>query len=254
MATDTPFVQLSSLQRLKPHLGTCSHVNENLYVGLHKLKYLELKIQPSAQCVIDMIDFSPLVSLTNFKYTHDYTASDDHTKIQTLNSLNSSLQTFELYLVDDTVRLNSTTFESLSKWKESLQELTLFCISSYGNIQIEGSPFQWFPQLQRLQILGTSTTASWTSPKNTFRGLANLKEVHLNDLSLGDDIAADILNTPAMQSLKVLDLAHNEIRKLRSPVWGMISDMATLETIDLSSSTANAAFVVDMDFLVTNLI
>ena len=237
MTTDTPFVLLSSLQYLTLSLGTCSHVNENLFVGLGKLKYLQLRIEESSQCtyIINRIDFSPLVSLSNFKYHRDYTTPDDYTQIQALNSLNSSLQTLELYLGESTVRLNSTTFESFSKWKESLKELNLFCTLAYGYILIEGSPFQWFPQLQLLAIRGSvDITSSWTSPKNTFAGLANLKEVYLNGLSLDDFTAADILNTNAMQSLKVLDLANNKLTKVDSPVWGKINDMSTLETIDLS--------------------
>ena len=249
MTTDTPFVQLSSLQHLGLKILTCSHVNENLFVGLDKLKYLELDKEPSHRlgCIID---FSPLVSLTNFRYYFDDTADSIDSKVQTLISLNSPLQTVELYTNSPNARVNSSTFESLPKWKESLQELTLNCRIIRGNIQIEGSPFQWFPQLQRLHILDQATTASWTYPENTFKGLANLKEVHLNNLNIGDYIATRVLNTSVMHSLKVLDLSINDIGHI-TPLY-KICDLKTLETIDLSDSTIDRFVGIDFVILFSN--
>ena len=210
LTTDTPFVHLSSLQHLDLGLwNRCNYVNESLFVGLDKLKYLKLTIGFTGPisppgCIID---FSPLVLLTNFTYGMVDKALDIHTKIQTLNSLNSSLQTLDLEVKSDTVKLNSTTLESLSKWKKSLQELTLRIYASERvSIQIEGSPFQWFPQLQRLHIQGTTSNAGsttfWNYPENAFKGLANLKEVHLNYLGIGAVIAAHVLKTSALYSLE----------------------------------------------------
>ena len=233
MTTDTPFVQLSSLQYLELAITTCNHVNENLFVGLDKLKYL--KLEPlQLGCIIK---FSPLVSLTVFKYSNDNTAFDIDTKIKNLDSLNSSLQSLELWSSVTPVRVNSTTLESLSKWRKSLQELTLYCSLTYGNLQIEGFPFQWFPQLQRLRILGVQgepTTTSWRDPKNTFEGLVNLKEVRLNGIGITDSIASLVLNTTAMHSVKVLDLASNKIDTYDG--LEEIRDLTTLETIDLTDS------------------
>ena len=233
LTTEPPFVQLSSLQFLTLELLTCINVSEILFVGLDQLTNLLLITN---RCTID---FSPLISLTTLSY--QYKAPYNHAQIpNTLNSLNSSLQSLELWLRASYGRVNSTTFESLPKWKESLQNLTIGWTYIGGvDIVIEGSPFQWFPQLKRLQIQGYGATSSWTDPKNTFQGLASLKEVHLIELSIKDSLAASVLSTPVMSSLQVLNLAKNEIGD-SNELWNMIHDMSTLETIDLSRRADNS--------------
>ena len=245
MITYTPFIQLSSLQHLELRLedpNSCNYVNESLFLGLDKLKYLRLKVHcTTGLCKLEcIIDFSPLISLTNLSYDHK-DLPDSYTYIQTLNSLNSSLETLELYPFFSTVWLNSSTFESLPKWRESLTELNIYIGFYLCNIQIEGSLFKWFPQLQRLRIEGyrgadEDSTTSWTYPENIFKGVANLKEVHLNFLDIGGVTAAHILNTPATYSLKVLDLANNKLTDKFDDLYLKIRELRMLETLSLSNS------------------
>ena len=207
MTTYNPFAQLSSLQHLDLKLQTCNGVNESLFVGLDKLKHLRLS--NNYRCIIDL---SSLVSLTYLRYDN---WDKSHTYIHIFNSLNSSLQTLQIHYPYP-VRFNLTTFESLPKWKESLRELKMYLgFVSYDNFQIEGSPFKWFPQLQLLQIQGLSiphgSASSWASPEDTFKGLANLTEVHLNYLGIDNSVADHVLSSFADYPLKVLNLAHNNI-------------------------------------------
>ena len=238
VTTESPFVQLSSLKHLELKVDTCNRVNEKLFSGLDKLNYLELTNHGG--CIID---FSPLVSLTYLSYEGVYPA-DIQICIQPLNSLNSPLRTLELRFVFFLiVRFNSTTFKSLPKWKESLQELKIRVYYEETDIEIEGSPFKWFSQLHLFCICGDSTggsTVSWHSPEKTFLGLSNLQEIHLNYLNINDNIAYDVLSTFVMYnySLEVLDLAHNGIQLLHieSSILGKIYSMSTLETIDISNN------------------
>ena len=232
--TYTPFVQLSSLRYLVLKLANCNHVNRSFFTGLGKLKRLIL-VSETLGCALYL---RPLVSLTHLSYYSWDTLVNCHTCIQVLKSVNSVLQTLRLYFYVSTVRLNSTTFESLPKWKESLQELSI-CIYrtvSPRNIDIEGSPFIWFKRLKRLRIQGPPEVATptfyWPSPVNTFKGLTNLKEVHLNYLNINDDIANDVLNTFTNYSLEVFDLAHNDIPP--GSIANGFRSLPTLKTIDLS--------------------
>ena len=158
LTTHTPFVQISSLQHLELDIWTCSHVNESLFVGLDKLQYLEL-ITPY-ECNI-VIDFSSLISLSYLSYS-DEAALDSQSYINSLNSLNSPLISLELHFDFVTTIFNSETFKSLPKWKESLQELVIYCegLAVHAKVQIEGSPFQWFPQLRVLRIRGAFASTS----------------------------------------------------------------------------------------------
>ena len=122
--------------------------------------------------------------------------------MENLNSLNSRLQSLELGFYFCTVRFNSTTFQSLPKWKDSLQELKIYFSSS--DIQIEGSPFKWFSELHLLSmcdlilLIPFGSAISWHSPENTFVGLSNLKEVYLNHLNINDKTAYNLLSTFVM--------------------------------------------------------
>ena len=142
------------------------------------------------------------------------------------------------------VRFNSTTFKSLPKWKESLQELSLYIDYplQLSNIDIEGSPFKWFTQLQRLRIQGRrppdTSTVYWTSPENTFKNLTNLKELHLNYLNIHDDISDAVLKTIADYALEMLDFAHNSI--LTNFISNKIGNIPTLKTIDLSHNLGSS--------------
>ena len=134
------FVQLSSLQHLELLIASCHDVNEKLFSGLVNLSSLKLTMMYATDCSIDL---SPLTALTHLSYQNTCPwTSNIHTCIQTLNSLNSPLQTLELHLdCFCFATFNSDTFESLPKWKESLQELRIYSESANG-MQIEGSPFQ----------------------------------------------------------------------------------------------------------------
>ena len=233
MKTYTPFVQLSSLQYLNLQRSTCSYVNGSFFVGLGNLKHLVLT-NDVVDCVLD---FSPLVSLTRLTYFATYGLRDFYTHIQPLKSLDSPLQTLELYFTISSVRFNSTTFESLPKWKESLQELNIYPSVQF-NIRIEGSPFKWFPKLQRLTIQGfpdpeLTINISWTSPVDTFKGLTNLSELNLNYISIDAHIAYAVLSAFANSSLKTLDLAYNNIYVNYSIVC-KIGSISTLKTINVS--------------------
>ena len=249
--TDTPFIQLSSLQELELAFTSCIHVNEKLFAGLGKLKYLKIQdygtlISGKLKMLKCIVNFSPLVSLTYLRYWQPLVND------LKLYSLNSPLLTMELHNDFKSLWINSSTFESLPKWKESLQELSIYYEYPFsGQITIEGSPFKWFPQLQRLRIRGFpptfGSTTSWTSPGNIFKGLANnLKEVHLNYLNIDEYIAYDLITTfTTYNSLKVLDMKNNEIYPgfIKYPaMMANIRKITTLETIDFSDNEAGVSY------------
>ena len=210
--TDTPFVHLSSLKHLELELdlNTCNY-NENLLKGLAELNYLKLTGGLYIlKCPSD-IDFSPLVSLTYLEWD-DWISFLSHGPIQTLNSLNSPLKTL-IWDISSYYRwttVDSSTFKLLPKWRESLQELHVYI---HSNIQINGSPFTWFPELRVLRVrCHPDLVTIWTHPKDTFKNLTNLEEVHLNHLNINDSVVYDLLGTFGMyNSVKVLDLSYNII-------------------------------------------
>ena len=258
VTTESPFIQLSYLNHLELHLYT-PKFNKTLFCGLSNLRYLKLIVQLPL-----LIDFGHLVSLTNLSLKYAlpnswyYYSPDSRVYLQSLNSLNSPLDALELHYPCYT--LDSTTFEALPNWKESLKALSLHCDDPYagdpftydsygdlGDIQvvIEGSPFKWFPRLYLLRMERHSRTfvsISWTSPRNTFIGLANLKEVYLNYLNIDDNTARDMLSTFVMfnYSLNVLDLAYNSLTFIRFKLSeDIFCKIPTLETIDLSITEAD---------------
>ena len=187
------------------------------------------------------MDYSPLVSLTHLRYYISY--SDVFVCMQLLKTLDSPLQTLDLhfYFVD-TFELNSTTFEVLPKWKESLQELNIYFESPPHSFYITGSPFKWFLQLQRLRLMintllpvdNFSPSVSWTYALNTFKGLTNLKEVHLNHLNIDTYVSVAAQSTFADYPLEVLDLSHNIIPIGFTTTTSKIGSIPTLKILDLS--------------------
>ena len=247
ITTDTPFIQLSSLQYLSIHLRPCNHVSKSLFVGLDKLKYL------SSDC---FQDYSPLVSLTYLSYYIRKAVPDTlfiGIHIQSLNTLSSLLQTLDLHFLNS-AEFNSTTFEALPKWKESLQELNIYFEHwSSCNIHIKGSPFKWFLQLQRLRIGAFPApsenfrpTVTWTYPLNTFKGLPNLKELHLNYLNIDAIISLAVQITCTDYPLEVLDLAHNIIATGYTSA-GKISSIPTLKILDLSHNFDGQHHQISLD-------
>ena len=228
--TNTPFVYLSSLQHLELDLRTCNY-NEKLFTGLEELSYLKLDDWGIYKCLGD-IDFGPLVSLTYLEWYH-VTSPERNGPIQTLNSLNSPLQTLSLNLfLFKKLTVNSSTFELLPNWRESLQELH---VNFHFHITINGSPFTWFPELSVLRLsCQTNLSTIWTSPKDTFKNLKKLKEAHLNYLNMNDSVIYDVLGTFGMyNSLKVLDLSNNI---LEYPNLNPICNLSALEELYLLSN------------------
>ena len=226
MVTDTPFIQLSSLRHLELRIMFCDHINERLFVGLGKLKYLAVSVDFDVSC-LNVMNFFPLVSLRNLIHWTSRRYVD-------LHSLNSSLRTLELQFVyDSSPHFNSSTFESLPKWKESLQELIIrFSLS----IDIVDSPFTWFSQLHLLLITSKnifSIDSMSSFSEKTFIGLKNLKELHLNYLDIDDSAAYSVVSTfSKYNSLKVLDLSHNIIQGHK--VLDLICSLSLLEILNLS--------------------
>ncbi|XP_072037053.1 toll-like receptor 2 [Amphiura filiformis] len=118
---------------------------------LHNLRSLTLTISP---------DFFPL--------------EDESIALRTLNS---PLQNLTLLYDDVNPIFNATTFEPLAKLNATLHGLTL-STARYTTIdmKIEGSPFVWFPELQRLVIESDSLQGL---NESTFNGLENLLELQL---------------------------------------------------------------------------
>ena len=235
MVTDTPFIQLSSLRHLELRIMFCDHINERLFVGLGKLKYLAVSVDSDFSC-LNVMNFFPLVSLTNLIHRTSRRHVD-------LHSLNSSLRTLELQFgYDSSPNFDSSTFESLPKWRESLQELIIrFSLS----IEIIDSPFTWFSRLQLLLITSKpsfSLGLNVSSPAKTFMGsfsektfigLKNLKELHLNYLDIHDSAAYSVVSTfSKYNSLKLLDLSHNIIEGHN--VLDLICSLSLLEVLNLS--------------------
>ena len=176
----SPFIHLSSLTHLTLDIGylTCS-VNDSFFIGLYNLKYLSVTVNLNALAIWlhfkslypnwpqprpCHIDFSSLVSITDLSLIFmtgnpDLTLDTTQECVHALSSMNAPLETLKLYCTCHS--LNSTTFEALPEWKETLKELSVYCIDDYEvlvtdksaiHINIEGSPFKWFRQLNLLRI------------------------------------------------------------------------------------------------------
>ncbi len=161
-----------------------------------------------------------LTSLTTFVY-----ADDVNSPIQELHSLNSPLQKLTLWFIMP-VTLNSSTFESLAKWNASLMVLEIDAIE----FRIEDSPFEMFPGLRVLKI---SCKHEFPQPvqkfsSKTFDGLKNLQELYLNYLQLNvyESSSLDILGT--YNSLKVLDLADNNMDDISRDQFCLIPSLERL--------------------------
>ncbi|XP_072019602.1 toll-like receptor 6 [Amphiura filiformis] len=155
--------------------------------------------------------------------------------IQPLQWLNSPLENVTLIYgkkVPMPPFFNALTFEPLAMMNASLHRLTL---SAQTHIEIDGSPFKWFPKLQRLVIESNSLT---TLSEFSFKGLDNLQELYLN-IHNTDIFASKALHIfYGKNSLKTLNLANNDInfKYLEFEIWDGLCQIQSLEYLELSDN------------------
>ncbi|XP_072048543.1 uncharacterized protein [Amphiura filiformis] len=270
-----PFITLPSLQDLTFEIDTvifdCGDTRE-FFTGLIELKHLavgatenctnfcpltslETLILTGANIEQNITDECwskiPLkhteVYATNvlhslYKYLHNLTSLSLHTTyeddnnavIQDLNTLNSPLQNLSLSL-SDAVILNSTTFECVANWNATLTVLEI----SADEFWIGDSSFKWFPNLHILWITGEEDGSPQVIKhfsKTAFNGLINLQELHLNYLYF-NVLTSNALGTfSTYNTLKVLDLAHNDIEDIMDD---QLTSISSLAKIDLSDNKYN---------------
>ena len=226
----TSFSRLTTLRRLDVFIYMKSDyvAVKKLFGGLDNLEYLNLRVRGNPSSTFDICSLVSLNSLELFnsninnnteclkeiqlkalKYTYIgipqiyppypllphltnltlYIFPDEPAAIETLQSLNSPLQNLTIYF-ETGLTLNSTTFEPLAKQNESLQVLELHWLNGV-TITLQESPFKWFPNVYYLLLRGLK--ASFEIYKDCFKGLKNLKELHL------DHVNTNVFTSGALQ-------------------------------------------------------
>ena len=269
--TGTPFIHLPALKHMELELGTGrTAIMGKFFTGLVDLEYINVTCE-YPYC-FGTIDICLLISLQSLKITGgwfimnksclqliplkmlDVTAGAPpfemlnnlrsltwktfYISVDTLNSLDSPLHNLSLKSYSYShLALTSTTFESWPKWKESLQVFKII----WGGINLEGSPFKWFPKLQVLCLSGVSVLYS-VEANITFDGLEGLQELHLPSVFYCPFCDYDIyIALPIFgkyNSLKLLNLAHNHLDRSLDFICSVLS----LEKVDLSYNRISGSF------------
>ena len=233
--TDTPFHQLSSVRHLELEIANC-YFNENLFTGLQKLEFLQMTVTSGEPC---NVNFGPLISLTNLTF-YIFNGHAIISGLKDLETLNAPLQFLSLtcitYTDPEQIILNSTTFELWPQWKLNLQVFEIR-VESGGVLIIEGSPFQWFPNLTGLCIIGQQSypdpdLPNQTLSKEAFKGLENLEILRLQYFKINILTSDALAIFSKYNSLKVLNLAHNILDDYYK--LDQICNLLSLELIDLS--------------------
>ena len=228
--TDTPFHQLSSLRHLKLVMDTCSFA-ESLFTRLRKLEFLEIHVDSVETC--PDINFGQLISLTNLSFSKWY-AGATIPSLKSLETLDAPLQSLSISFSNtENIILNSTTFELWAKWKLNLQVFKIQ-IGEYGMLKIEGSPFQWFPNLTGLYIFGylESDITLQILSKKAFEGLGNLEILWFNCLQTNILTSGALTIFSEYNSLKTLNLARNHLDDYNK--LDQICNLLSIKLIDLS--------------------
>ena len=208
-------------------------------------------LSSSLECQINDIThpYEMLQHLTNLSVHYP----DMDSAVQDLQRLNSPLQSLSvglytyknLYILPrEKFTFDSLTFQSLSKWNQSLITLEIYCPNGTALI-ITGWPFKWFQNLQVLTIYTDSIQDSTIVPEtkifrgqielseDTFIGLEKLRELHLNHLEMTwyDIDPFHIFRNYIF--LKVLDLKHT----IMTPIFGNFKILIeSIEELDMSQT------------------
>ena len=283
--TSNVFSDLSSLRQLNITLELDSpdyecHQIEKIFSGLKRLENLSLNHRSLLSCDynfcsltslttfniyggnISIIDNCfkaiPLKSLTFFPSSSSYI---QYRALQHLVHLNMGLEMDDIMvlgLLDSPIHnlsltlymfdaMNSSTFESLTKWNTSLRvlDLTLSLPSSckyspyYHTPCIKGSPFKWFSNLQvlRMKLINNQRQHDQYTlgfSVDTFNGLPNLRELHLNyfKTNIFKSGALFVFGSTTNSSLQVLNMSHNEMYGYIP--YDQLCPITSLEILDLS--------------------
>ena len=170
--------------------------------------------------------------------------TDSAADLTVLETVITPLRQLTLYFTDMT-SLNATTFESGSKWHESLHVLELSW--THLDFTIDSSPFQRFSNLHILRVYGRIRALSY----DTFLGLTNLQElymlmVHTNVFASGALQTFSIYNT-----LRIIEFP---LSQMSSHITGdqLCSISSSLETINLSDNSL-VGFTQDLPCALKNL-
>ena len=246
--TGTPLALLTSLRELyiDDVIHSCDNIGR-LFIGLHSLQYLDIFVggfcpeimfcssydEYSYPVIGDVCNLIPLThlkfeqavystSLPSFKVLSNLTSlefttgQDFQVAVAALNSLDSPLQNLTLNRVGGNIAyLNSTTFSSWRHWKMSLEVFKIYFLS-FGKFVIEGTPFQWFTELQVLNLYSAN---SLTIQMNAFKGLISLNTLTVlsYETTLLSESVFSIFST--YNSLATLDLSHNKLKQYNDMSW-----------------------------------
>ena len=161
-----------------------------------------------------------------------------HFLINRLRLLPSPLQSLKLDYSFYHSKLNSSYFRPIAWWNSSLHVLEI----TVNDLEMSGSPFQWFPKLQRLSIRSVWPNGGLLFDENVFVGLENLQELNLT----GNKGSTNLLQSGALQifsrynSLRVLNLANNGLTYSsydNRTALHQICNIVSLEVLDLTRNS-----------------
>ena len=230
------FCSLSSLQTLDVDAWT--NLTDSC---LQSVPLTSLRCSGSS-CNVNMIN-DELRNLTELEMNNIMRIGEKAKNVLALSALDSPLYKLSLVL-NMLTTLNSTIFKPWAKWNASLQVLELqfvsnvFCERARDQFDpqpcIIGSPFQWFPNLKILRMKGNQNKYSIVLTTDTFNGLPNLRELHIEFLNSNIFQSSALLafGSSIYPSLEVLNLSNNQLN-------GYIEDeqicsISSLQMLDLS--------------------
>ena len=223
---------LTSLNSLELTNGNIINTSE----CLKKIPLKALRYTPPGRKSI-YPPYSLLTHLTNLSID---IKADVPGAMKTLQSLNSPLQKLTINVYTN-LTLNSTTLESFAKWNKSLCILRLYCRFGHNGycskVHIQGSPFNWFPNLFTLLLLSDFVDSTILYHKDTFKGLNNLQELSVEGLTGTNVFASGALKTFSRSNvLKIINFSGGH---MTGEISGdqLCTISSSLETIDLSSNS-----------------
>ena len=192
-------------------------------ISLISFDFLYLKeIQPPYEVMNYLTNLS--VSFPN---------ADINTAMQSLHLLDSPLQSLSITMSDANI-LDDTTFELLEKFNESMNYLKIHCFCD--DLWLFDAPFQWFPNLRYLLISRSDDDCCFFLSKDNFKGLPELRELHLNiyHAEIFESAALKILST--YKFFHVLDLSNN-LHNGWIKDQHQLCSITSLQKLDMSSNS-----------------
>ena len=211
---------LQTLIMIYGNINTTDDCFKNISLTSFDFVYLK-KIQPP---------YEVMNYLTNLSV---WIADDINAPLQSLNLLDSPLQSLSIRMSGARI-LENTTFEVIDKFNQSLNYLQIRCFCD--DLWLFDAPFQWFPNLHYLLLSRSGDNCCFFLSKDTFKGLQELRELHLNIYyaEIFESSALKISST--YRFFHVLDLSNK-------PHNGQIEDrhqlcsITSLQKLDMSSNS-----------------